>query len=339
MRIGFVYERKEWFPFRAGDPQDINSELLSEDEEAEIVAGLVSAGHQVILIGDVRRLLDDLNTWRQACDIVFNRSVGYRGTDRKSIAAALMDAAEMPYVGSSPYVLSLTRNKHHCKLIAEQAGLSTPSSAVLFGGLEDRAEAVAYPAIVKPIAESSSIGIETALAVVENADEARRQARRIAERYGQPALVETFIEGVEVEVPVVADAAGDMRVFGMAMVAVNGAAPQGRQYLASESVYTDDYGYVDPPAHVDTARLTMLAERGARALGIRDYGRLDFRIDNAGRMWFIEASTHPHVQVHSSFNHAAGQQKVSYPAMLDLLVQTGWRRHCSCQHLCGDAIG
>ncbi len=159
MRVGFVYERKEWFDFRPGEPDDLNSELLSREEEDELIEGLQQAGHEVVCIGDVSRLLDGIQQWKQSCDIIFNRSVGYRGVERKSIAAAVLEAAGLPYVGSTPYVLSLTRNKQHCKLIAQNAGLCTPSSAVLFGGVEDRADEVTYPAIIKPLAESSSIGI------------------------------------------------------------------------------------------------------------------------------------------------------------------------------------
>ena len=273
-----------------------------------------------------RSLVGNLEAWRKSCDIVFNRSVGYRGVERKSIAAAVLDAAGIPYVGSSPYVLSLTRNKHHCKLVAENAGLQTPSSAVLCGGVADRADHVTYPAIVKPIAESSSIGIEMGAAVVHNAEDARARARVIASRYNQPAIVETFIEGFELEVPVIADEAECLRVFGVAAVSVNYALPCCKHYLASDSVYDDGYDYIDPPASIDQMHIIGMAERGAKALGIRDYGRLDFRVDQAGVAWFIEASTHPHVQVHSSFFHAAQKRGMSYAAMLDALIQTGLRR-------------
>jgi D-alanine-D-alanine ligase len=338
MRIGLVYERKEWFPFTQDDPADLNSELLSAEEEEEIVRGLREAGHEVVCIGDVSRLLSNIPAWKRSCDIVLNRSVGYRGTERKSMAADVLEAAQIPYVGSTPYVLSLTRNKYHCKMVVADAGLPTPSAAMLHGGLADHADRVAYPAIVKPVAESSSIGIEMGLAVVQNAAAARERAGMIAARYHQPAIVESFIEGIELEVPMIADDAGCMRVLGISAVAVNSTFPAGLQYLASDSVYDDNYDYIDPPAHIDLHRVTALAECGAAALGMRDYGRMDFRIDAAGNPWFIEASTHPHVQVHSSFCHAARQHSLSYSGMLNAVIQAGVHRYpasvsggCVCQ--------
>ena len=324
MRVGFTYERKCWYEFRDGDSPDANSELLSDEEEREQIEGLEAAGHAVVCIGDCARLLSNLEHWRDSCDIVFNRSVGYRGTDRKSTVPALLEAAGIPYVGSTPYVLTLTRHKYHAKLVVGNAGVITPPAAELHGGTGEGMERVVYPAIVKPVAESSSIGIECGLAIVSTPEAARERARVLAARYGQPALVETFVEGIEIEVPVVVDP--EPRVLGLAAVSVNGDIPAGTHYLASDEVYADNYGYVAPPSWVDCERVSEAATRAARSLGIRDYGRIDFRVTPDGTPWFIEASTHPHVQRHSGFFFAARQMGMDYHDMLGELVRIGMRR-------------
>jgi D-alanine-D-alanine ligase len=324
MRVGLTYEHKSWYPFEPSDPPDANSELFSDDEEQELIEGLREAGHEVVIIGDAARLLKKLDYWREACDIVFNRSVGYRGAERKSYVPAILESAGMPYIGSTPYVLSLTRNKYHTKMVIAEAGIPTPPAAMLCGGLPDMADSVTYPAIMKPVAESSSIGIESGEAIVATPAAARKRAEVLARNYAQPAIAETFIEGIEVEVPVVVDP--EPRVLGLAAVGMNGHLLDGNRFLASDEVYDDGYDFVPVPSWVDAARLTEYAERGARALGIRDYGRLDFRIDAQGTPWFIEASTHPHVQRLSSFYVTAQWQGKSYADMLDMLVQVGARR-------------
>ena len=325
MRIGLTYEHKSWYPFGPDDPADANSELLSDEEEQEIIEGLEQAGHKVVLIGDATRLLNRLDHWRASCDIVFNRSVGYRGAERKSYVPAILESAEMPYVGSTPYVLSLTRNKYHTKMVIAEAGIPTPPAAMLCGGLPDKADNITYPAIMKPVAESSSIGISSGEAIVTTPAAARKRAHVLAQSYAQPAIAETFIEGIEIEVPVLIDP--EPRVLGLAAVGVNGQVPHGQHFLASDEVYVDEYDYIAPPAWVDVARITEYAERGAKALGIRDYGRLDFRVDKQGNPWFIEASTHPHVQRHSSYFVAAQWRGISYPEMLDALIQIAVRRY------------
>jgi D-alanine-D-alanine ligase len=143
-------------------------------------------------------------------------------------------------------------------------------------------------------------------------------------RYGQPVLVESFVEGIELEVPIVVDP--EPRVLGLAAVSIGDQLPDGKYYLASDSVYVDDYGFLNPPANIDTDRVTAAAVCAARALGIRDYCRLDFRVSADGTPWFIEASTHPHIQRHSSFFVLARGCGMDYHEMLDMLIQIAIRR-------------
>ena len=51
--------------------------------------------------------------------------------------------------------------------------------------------------------------------------------------------------------------------------------------------------------------------KAAKALGIRDYGRVDFRVSTAGEPFFIEATGHPHIQRHSSFYANGGSPFMS----------------------------
>jgi D-alanine-D-alanine ligase len=324
VRIGVVYERKSEYPFAPGIAHDADSELLSDYEERELLDGLRGTGHEIIPIGDAESLLSRIEYWRDNCDIIFNRSVGYRGTERKSIVPAILEAAGIPYIGSTPYVLSLTRNKYHTKLVVSEAGVPTPPATLLFGGTAERLDDLRYPAIVKPLAESSSIGIEAGASVVATPAEARARAAIVYARYGQPVLVESFVEGVELEAPVMIDP--EPRVLGLVAVAIGGQLPASTHYLASDSVYVDDYSFLKPPANIDIDRVTAAAVCAARALGIRDYGRLDFRVSADGTPWFIEASTHPHIQRHSSFFVLAREHGMDYPAMLDMLIQTAIRR-------------
>jgi D-alanine-D-alanine ligase len=325
VRVGLVYESKAWFPFNGEDPRDWNSELLAETEVEELVEGLRAAGHHVVLIGDTMKLLTKIEQWRRDCDIVLNKSVGYRGIERKSRAAAILEEAAIPYVGSTPYVLSLTRNKFHTKLVVAQAGVPTPPATLLFAGLPDTLSEIPYPAIVKPVAESSSIGIETGKAVVQSPSEARQRATELYQRYQQPVLVETFIPGVEMEVPLLIDPTP--RALLAVAIGINQQLPPADFYLASDCVYDDKYDFVEPPSTINKTRVVETAVRAAQALGMRDYGRIDFRIDASGQPWFIEASTHPHIQHHSSFYLAAHRRGMSYGAMLNELLQAGARRY------------
>lgn len=300
------------------DPVDIDSELFSEQEEDELLSGLRDAGHEVTRIRGARELLDHVDRWRVGCDLVFNLSVGYRGSERALQAPAILEAAGIPYVGSTPYVQELVHHKHHAKLVVAAAGLSTPPAAVVSPGRRPQLEAVTFPAIVKVLSEGASLGLERGKSVVSSAAAAIERAEELIRRYEQPAIVETFIPGVEIEVPLLIDPRA--RALGAVALTLDGAVVRGDGYLAADTVYDDGYGFAAAPPELEEARILDAAARAATELGIRDYGRIDFRVSEDGTPWFIEAETHPHIQQHSSFFVLAKKRGLQYHEMLGELV-------------------
>lgn len=324
MRVGLICERKIDFPFEDMDPRDLDSELISEAEEDELVSGLQDAGHEVLRIGGAGDLLRHLGRWRNACQLFFNRSTGYRGDERSLMAPAVLEAAGLPYVGSTPYVHGLVRNKHHTKLVVHAAGIATPPAAVVRLGEEPPLTGISFPAIVKPLWESCSIGIERGKSVVADRAAALARAHEIAHRYRQPALVETFVRGLEVEVPVIIDPRP--RALGALAITLHDRPVTGDDYLAADTVYGDNYGFAALPPHLDLDRVLDAAVRAASALGLRDYGRVDFRIAEDGTPWLLEANSHPHIQRHSSFFTLAHQQGLEYHEMLNELIRIATTR-------------
>jgi len=325
MRIGLIWERKDDFPFREGDRADVNSELLSEAEEDAILSGLRDAGHEVVRIGDGVKLISrPPGTWREICDLVFNLSVGYRGLDRKSWVPGVLELARIPYVGSESFPLTLTRHKHDAKAVVAAAGVAT-SPGVLW--IDDAStvelDRLDYPCIVKPVAESSSIGIGEG-SVVHSAAEAAARARWAVDTFNQAGLVEEFIRGTEVEVPLLGWP--KLEPLGVVAITIDGTIVAGDSHLVSDSVYSDHYGFVSPMPGLDTERICEAARRAARALHMRDYGRIDFRVKEDGTPVFMEASTHPHIQQHSSFYHLASKRGLSHAQMLDEIISVARKR-------------
>lgn len=322
MRLGLLLERKEDFPFGPDDPRELDSELFAQFEEDALLSGLRAAGHDVVRIGDARRLLARIAYWRGHCELVFNLSVGYRGIERKLLAPAILEVAGIPYIGSTPYVLTLTRHKYHAKLLAQAGRITTPPG-VLYVGTPPDWSTLQFPAIVKPVAESSSIGL-TRQALVDSPAAALARAHLVWHTYRQPALIETFITGAEIEVPLLIDP--EPHALGVA-AAYRGDTPIiGTDFLTSEVVYADEYRFGPPPPFVDQERVVRGAEALARVFGVRDYARIDFRVDEQGTPWFIEASTHPHLQRISSFAVLAGMRGWSYDHLLDRIVWTARHR-------------
>jgi D-alanine-D-alanine ligase len=330
VRVGVIYERKAGFPFSPAvlsqnDLEFTDSELRSEIEEDQIISALRDAGHYVVRIGDATSLIARLDHWSARCDIMLNLSVGCRGLESIALVPTVLERANIPYVGSQSHALTSSRHKFHAKLIVAKKGVQTPPAVLWEGPFDDDAlSGLAYPVVVKPLAESSSIGIHAPDSVVETPQAAGVRARWVVSRFAQPALVEQFITGTEVEVPLLGWP--QLEALGVAGVTVDGTPVCGDTYLTAELVYADRYDFTAAPSSLDLVAIEAAALRAARALGMRDYGRIDFRVADDGTPYFLHAAATPHIMRKSSFHTLARAHGRTYPEMLDAVLTVAMQR-------------
>ncbi|MDZ4044575.1 MAG: D-alanine--D-alanine ligase family protein [Rhodoglobus sp.] len=138
----------------------------------------------------------------QLCAVAFPLVHGPRGEDGS--LAALLDFARVPYVGSGVGAGALAMDKWATKLIAEAVGVRTAPGGLVGGlGAGLAAGETTYPAIVKPVAAGSSFGVSRVDDAAGLADAIVR-ARELDDR----VLVESFIEGREIDIAVLTRADG-----------------------------------------------------------------------------------------------------------------------------------
>ncbi len=312
------------------DPSDLGSVIEPADdffesitahfEEDELLEGLRDAGHEVVRLRGLRRLLSDLSLTAAGCDLALNCSDGLRGPDSAAWAASIMDTAGIPYLGSPGLSLALQRDKALTKTVAREVGAHASPGAIIASEHDTLPEGLQFPVIVKPIGKGSSIGVVEGRSVAPDRDSAMQRALELVELYKQPALVETFIRGIEVEVPVIIDP--KVRALGVVATAIDGVLVQDDMHFTSEIVLSATYEYVETPAGFDSERVMRMAEAVAKVLGARDYCRVDFRVDPQGTPWLIEANGHPSLQRHSGFAWLGRRKAHTYPAVLDAMVRT-----------------
>ena len=127
--------------------------------------------------------------------IVFNLSYGIQGQARYTHVPSILEMVGIPYVGSGPMAHSLALDKVVAKMIFRQNGLPTPDFEVL-DAPGFTVPDITYPLIVKPKNEAVSFGIK----IVNNERELREAADKIFDTFGQPVLVEQYIDGREINV-------------------------------------------------------------------------------------------------------------------------------------------
>ncbi len=112
----------------------------------------------------------------------------------------LLELLGIPFTGSPPEVLSFALRKDRVKQRLEAAGIPTPAGRIL--SRPDEACDLPFPLIVKPVREDGSVGIWRT-SVVHAAGELARAVEAVVTTFRQPALVEQFIDGRELNVALI----------------------------------------------------------------------------------------------------------------------------------------
>lgn len=290
MRIGLAYNvRPTESPGHL--PEDAFEEYDSEATVGHIRDGLASLGHEVTLLPAGPGIIDRLREDRP--DLVFNIAEGEEGRCREAHLPALLEMLRIPYVGSDPLTLCVTLDKPVAKRLVASEGFSTPpfrccpTPEVLEEG------ALSWPVIVKPAFEGSSKGIRLASRASSIA-EARTMIGFVNGTYGQEALVEEFVPGPEVTVGLVGN--GTPRVIGQMEIRPKRIRREDFVYaLEIKRDWEAQVEYLCPPSLPETviADVERHAKGIYRALGCRDFGRIDFRIDERGVPQFLECNPLP----------------------------------------------
>lgn len=200
---------------------------------------------------------------------------------------ALFDVLGIPYPGNPPAVMALGADKAKAKAVVAAAGVDVPPGQLLRPG--DR-PVLAPPVVVKPVDADNSVGVAL---VREHGDYAAALGTAFAHSDG--VLVERYVElGREVRCGVV-DRDGELVGLPLEEYAVEDVRRQ------DDKIRRDDGGdlglvaktaakaWIVDPADPVTQPVWAAARRCYTALGCRDYGLFDFRIDPRGRPWFLEA--------------------------------------------------
>jgi D-alanine-D-alanine ligase len=226
--------------------------------------------------------------------IVFNLTEWVDG-DRKldHAIAGLLDVMKLPYTGTGPAGLQICRDKALSKYLVAAAGVDVPRSFTLpVRGPVDN-PGLPFPLLVKPQFGDGSdeIGKHS---LVRTPRELRERVRAIRSRLREPVLCEEFIPGHDIYVGVIGNEPRVLAPTEMIVGSKNAAAPKFATYrLKNDGAYRTKWRVRYRLAQLPPRVLKQVRDYGAkafRALKLRDYARLDFRLTGEGRLVFIEAN-------------------------------------------------
>jgi D-alanine-D-alanine ligase len=316
-------------------PEDTTGIDVLEAEwkmEYDVIETLREIGHEVRVLGTH----DDLSGVRMAVEefkphIVFNLMEAFADvTTFDQNVVSYLELLRLPYSGCNPRGLILARDKALSKKLLAYHRIPVPDFTVVRHGRKPQlSKKMRFPLIVKSLFFEASAGISQA-SVVENVEQLSKRIHFIHENLGTAAIVEQFIDGRELYVGVIGNERLEtLPVWEMSFEKM----PENRWRIATERVkwstqYQKRHGIITDRASLDDVlieRIHRMARRAYRALDLNGYARIDFRLDEDGRPYVLEANPNPNLAYGEDFAESAEVHGLSYERLLDRILTLGLR--------------
>jgi D-alanine-D-alanine ligase len=250
----------------------------------------------------------------QNVDVMFLALHGGSGED--GTLQALLDTAGIPYTGSGLIGSAVAMDKDISKQLMRFAGVPTPDWLMAPATAEEVEALIGWPCIVKPSKQGSTVG----LTVVREASQLEG-AIEDAFQYDDEVMIERFVPGRELTVPILGE---DPLPVGEIIVE--------REIFDYEAKYQPGGAEELFPADLNgeqTITVQALALHAHRALKLRGYSRIDFRMDEEGVFWCLEANTLPGMTSASLFPKGGAAAGIDFPALCERICEIAIEEHAT----------
>lgn len=316
---------------------------IPPEQERRILESGIDKAEDAAVIGDSlpdgslpeARVIASEPALREA-DVAFLALHGGAGEDGR--VQTLLGAAGIPYAGSGPVGCALSMDKDLTKRLLRDEGIDTPAWAV--GGLGDSGgpggpggsdghpdagghpdaatvvSSLGLPLIVKPMSGGSSVRLTLARSVQEVAEAAEEAAGG-----GDAVIYEAYVKGREFTVGVLEEEA-------LPVIEIE---PQ-NELFDFDCKYVDGMARETVPAEISqdlSADLQALARNVHRLLRLEHFSRVDFMVDERGKIWCLEANALPGLTRNSLVPKAARAAGIAFPEFCERICRLGRGRRPS----------
>ena len=322
-RVGLTFDLRDTY-LEAGYSEVETAEF----DQVETIDGIENAlqqlGYTVDRIGHVKQLAARLVAGER-WDLVFNICEGMHGIGREAQVPALLDAYQVPYVFSDTLTCALTLHKGMTKDVVRAAGVATPDHCMVHSRSDIKNVKMPFPLFAKPVAEGTGKGIN-ASSKINDATQLKLVCAQLLKEHHQPVLVERFLPGREFTVGILGTGAKASALATMEIELLEGADSEVYSYRNKEEC-DELVRYRLLPAGKLRRDIESLCLKAWQALGCRDAGRMDVRMDEAGKVHFLEvnplAGIHP---VHSDLPIMANMSGMPYLTLIETIMNSAVRR-------------
>jgi D-alanine-D-alanine ligase len=266
-----------------------------------VAAAATASGHSARIAfveseAEFRRVVDEGGfdmIWSALYHITANEK--FIGRNESGLwVADVFDGKGIPYIGSDSQTMKDMIDKFRTHTILSGKGVPVPAHRLVHSS--DDMSSVGFPAFVKPICESRSVGISEE-SVVSSPAELRRRVEYIEREFDQAALVEEFLSGEEFTVLVLGNGAGRVCLPGLVTVE--------EKHYGRHKILRSDLRGVGltriSSAGESSAEAVKIASAAADAMGCLDHVRIDIKADASGKLRIIEVNGIPGLKPRKSW--------------------------------------
>jgi D-alanine-D-alanine ligase len=325
MKVAIIYNKDQTGVINQFGMQ--NKEIYNPKTVKLVSNALEKGGHNIRIADGDMYIIEKLKEFMprviegEQMGIVFNMAYGIQGESRYTHLPAMLEMLGIPYVGSGPDGHSLALDKVITKIIMQKFSIPTPDYWVYSTADEDMSD-VQYPVIVKPKMEAVSYGIK----IVDNEDDLHEAVGFIVSEFKQQALVEQFIRGREFCVGLLGN--GDPEAFPILEIDLEN---------DPDAIQTVDDKKQKPRDKICPAKISQelademvrLSKMAFRALGLRDFARVDIRMDKEENIYLLEINSMASLGDTGSFVYAAKVAGYDYTRLVNRIVDVAAVRYFS----------
>jgi len=260
--------------------------------------------------------------------IVFNLARNGKGLNKKALIPAFCNFSDISITGSGAYHVCLGRHKYHVNSLLRSHGIPVANSWLYTknGWLMGKTPPKDLRIIAKPAFESASRGISSnSIAFVKDGIEEMLQD--VCKKFKQDVIVQEFISGYEVGVPVIIDS----RPYPLLSVGVSMGSDDamGDKIITFDDAFNETYSFYNFSEKKPkiSEGLQQSAIEAAMLLGLEQYCRIDFRVKLDGSFYIMDTSTHPFIIKHSAFAFAFNELGFSFSDLFAYLVYQRQLKH------------
>jgi len=303
-------------------------------EEYEIMAQKLNKSgvnaYTLNIKDDIQSILKDIK--KNKPDVIFNFIEIYKEDPRYEMnIVGMLELLKIPFTGAPSITLANCQSKFFTKRLLNAFGIKTPKFVIIKKIPKHFRHRLKYPLIIKPAFEDASVGIENE-SIVENVEKLKERTEYILKSFAQPALVEEFIEGRELNVAVL----GDHEPAALPISEIDFTEMPDHlhnivSYQAKWDPHHEAYHKTIPicPAKIPKRienKAKEIALKAFKAMGCRDYARVDMRLSKDNHLFVLEVNPNPDLTEGAGFMRSAEASGLSYVDILKKIIDLALER-------------